>query len=132
MHAHLVWATWDRLPLLTKERQAILYRCIKEECAAMGAEVLAIGGIEDHIHVLVSLPQTTALSALVKQIKGSSSHLANKIAPSEFFKWQGAYAAYAVEKANLRRIQNYIERQEEHHRNGTVCNDLELRDDQSP
>jgi REP element-mobilizing transposase RayT len=49
---HAVWATRDRLSLLQGESQAAVYECIQAECARMKVELLAIGGIEDHIHVL--------------------------------------------------------------------------------
>ncbi|MEN6581922.1 MAG: transposase [Armatimonadota bacterium] len=56
LYVHIVWSTWDRLPLLSADVQSAVYRCIQAECDRLGADVLAIGGVEDHIHILVRLP----------------------------------------------------------------------------
>ena len=127
LHVHLIWATWDRLPVLTKERQERVYACIQAECNALKAEVLAIGGVADHVHVLVRIPPTLAISLVVKQIKGASSHLAtHEIDPANFFKWQGGYIAFAVSKSLVPTVRAYILNQEAHHRDKTLDPDAEL------
>src|SRR5947209_2742512 len=75
LYIHLVWSTWDRLPLLTPELKATVYVCIQAECHALNTDVIATGGIEDHVHLLVRIPTTISIADLVKQIKGASSHL---------------------------------------------------------
>jgi REP element-mobilizing transposase RayT len=121
VYIHLVWATWDRQPFLIPSVRSGVYACIRSECTKLGAKVLAIGGIDDHIHLLVELPSTVSLAQLMKQIKGSSSHLATRTdTPAEVFKWQGGYAAFRVSKSALPSEIRYIEKQEEHHRDGTT------------
>src|SRR5690348_14845127 len=91
---HFVWSTWDRLPLLTDNVQEQIYRAIGAKCAELGAEIVALGGVEDHIHLLVGMPATVSIADLIGQMKGASSHLMAQhvLAPSRgFFKWQGAY-----------------------------------------
>jgi putative transposase len=75
VYVHLVWGTWDRLPLVTEALRPMIYRAIGAACAEMGAEVVALGGIEDHVHLLVHLPATVAVADLAKRVKGASSHL---------------------------------------------------------
>ena len=70
MFVHLVWATWDRLPLITPAIQPRIYPCIQSEVHRMNAQAIAIGGIEDHVHVLVKYPPSLAISDLLKQMKG--------------------------------------------------------------
>jgi hypothetical protein len=66
------------------------------------------------------------VSELVKQVKGSSSHLiTQQIGLGDFFKWQGAYGAFTVSKADLPRIESYILRQKEHHRDKTLITEFE-------
>lgn len=121
LYVHIVWATWDRLPLLSSELEVIAYACIQAECCEMGADMLAIGGTEDHVHVVVRIPATLAVAALVKQIKGSSSHLINHAGvSSDFFKWQGAYGAFTVSKAAVPKVVDYVVRQKQHHSEGNV------------
>ena len=77
MYVHCVWATWNREPLITEEVQPIVYRTIGHQCEVLKCTVIAVGGIEDHVHLLVGFPPTLAVSELVKKVKGSSSRLAN-------------------------------------------------------
>ena len=118
---HLVWSTWDRLPLINQQIEPQLYAAIAKKCRQLECEPVAIGGIEDHIHLLVSLHPNISISQLVKDVKGSSSHLMNhKIAPNEFFKWQGGYGAFSFSKDDLPKIRTYIDNQKEHHREGIL------------
>ena len=92
LYLHLVWATWDRLPLITEDMESRLYAAIAAKCRQLKCEPLAINGTEDHIHVLLRLHPTVSVARLVKEVKGASSHLVtHEIKPNEFFKWQGAY-----------------------------------------
>jgi putative transposase len=49
LFVHLVWATWDRLPLLTPAIRPLVYRCLAAEAHRLNAQTIAIGGIEDHV-----------------------------------------------------------------------------------
>jgi putative transposase len=116
LYVHLIWATWDRLPLITPNIKEQIYNVISYECKQLGCSVVVIGGIEDHVHLLTGFPANVAISELVKQIKGSSSHcVMNQIQPNEFFKWQGSYAAFSVNHQDLNEIAAYIQNQATHH-----------------
>jgi REP element-mobilizing transposase RayT len=127
VYVHLVWATWDRLPLLTGAVKRMAYRAIGAACEEMEATVVAQGGVEDHVHLLVRLPATLSVAALVKQIKGSSGHLLASEASESggFFKWQGSYGAFSVSPGQVAVICDYIARQEEHHRLGSLVAEWE-------
>ena len=115
---HLVWATWDRAPLLIGGVREVAYRAIGAKCEALGAEIVALGGVADHVHLLIQLPATQSVATLIKEIKGSSGHLLAKQAMTSgetFFKWQGAYGAFSVSPHELDLCANYIKHQEEHH-----------------
>ena len=126
VYLHLVWATWDRLPLLTPAVRERVYLCIRHEAARLKAEIIAIGGIEDHVHVLLRLPATISIADLVKQLKGSSSHLANHEVLPRGFKWQGGYGCGSVSRRLVPTVRNYVLRQEEHHREGTIYPSAEI------
>jgi putative transposase len=124
---HCVWATWDRLPLLTQELEQPIHSAIKAKCDELKCELIAIGGMPDHIHLLVRLHPTVAVSDLLKGVKGVSSHLVtHKVAIGKFFKWQGSYGAFTVGKRDISRVKAYIERQKEHHADGVISRELEL------
>ncbi|MEQ8382089.1 MAG: IS200/IS605 family transposase [Coleofasciculus sp. A1-SPW-01] len=121
LYLHCVWATWDRLPLLTSDIQEAVYAAIIGECQQLKCTVISLGGIEDHVHLLISFLPTIAVSDLIKQVKGSSSHLVtHKIKPGEFFKWQGSYGAFTVSHDNLDQVANYIRNKPIHHRHKSI------------
>jgi putative transposase len=85
-----------------------------------GMTALQIGGVEDHIHVLITSPPTLAPSQIAQILKGESS----KWIHSEFhrlqqFSWQDGYAAFTVSKSNIPQVIAYIQNQREHHRKKT-------------
>ncbi len=127
VYLHLVWCTWDRLPLLNGEFAHDLYRAIGAECAAMGSEMIAIGGVDDHVHLLTSLPATISVADLVKRLKGSSAHCAtHQLVPDQFFQWQAGYGAVTVSPRHLDQVSKYIANQREHHANNTLIANLEI------
>jgi REP element-mobilizing transposase RayT len=126
LYLHVVWATWDRMPLIREAWEDRLYGAIHAKCRQLKAEPLAAGGVQDHVHLLVRLPTTLAVADLVKEAKGASSHLmTHMVAPGEFFKWQGAYGAFTLAKADLGRVIDYVRRQKQHHREANVWDDWE-------
>ncbi len=116
VYIHLVWGTWDRLPLLTEAIEAQVHRAIGAKATDLGAAMVAIGGMPDHVHLLVRLPTTLSIAELVQGAKGASAHLVtHQLAPGEFFKWQGAYGAFSVSPRHRVLVSDYIARQCEHH-----------------
>ncbi|MEH2338968.1 IS200/IS605 family transposase [Nostoc sp.] len=127
LYLHYVWATWDRLPLITPDIQKEVYGAIIRESEELKCTVIAIGGIEDHVHFLTGFPSTISVSELVKQIKGSSSHfITHEIKPGEFFKWQGSYAAFTVSHDAIDNVANYIRNQSTHHSQKSIIPTWEL------
>ncbi len=126
LYVHLVWATWDRLPLITPEIERRLHRNIESEAQGQGCVVLALNGTDDHVHLLVSIPTTITIANLAKQVKGVSSHFINdELRPAREFKWQGSYGAFSVSRWDVDRIVNYIKRQKEHHLTGELLPEFE-------
>lgn len=116
LYLHLVWATWDRLPLITPEIERRLHRNIESEARKMGCTVLALNGMPDHVHLVVSFPTTITIADLVKQVKGVSSHFVNEtLKPESQFKWQGSYGAFTVSRRELEKVIGYVKHQKDHH-----------------
>jgi REP element-mobilizing transposase RayT len=83
-------------------------------CKRQKIFVHAIGGVEDHIHLLLQFPATIAISEAIKKIKANSSGwMSNEIGA---FAWQAGYGAFGVSKSNLAVVVKYIQNQEQHHR----------------
>jgi putative transposase len=118
---HLVWATWDRLPLIDPALERRLQRMIVSMAQDQDCNVLALNGMPDHVHLVVTFPATITIAELVKQIKGTSSRFANEtVKPDGLFKWQGSYGAFTVSRWDLDRVVNYVEQQKEHHHAGEL------------
>jgi len=124
LYAHLVWSTWDRMPILTYDIREKVFAAIAVKCRELKCTPLAVGGIDNHVHVLVRFPATVSVALLAQEIKGSSSHLITHVLkPGSAFRWQGAYAAYTIHNRDVERVQGYIQNQERHHAEKTL--DLE-------
>lgn len=123
---HFVWATFDRMPIVTDSIERVLYRNISQVCVDDGCEVLAIGGMPDHVHLLVKLSLTRSCSDLMKHAKGGSSRFVSKeLNPGEWFQWQGSYGAFSVSKRDVPKVIRYIQNQKDHHQDGTVWPEAE-------
>ena len=126
IYLHFVWETWDRLPLIT-DQENLIYKAILEKCKTLGVTAIAIGGMPDHVHLLVRFPSTISVADFVKEVKGSTSHLVtHRINSEEFFKWQGAYAAFSMSEKDVPSIKSYIQHQKEHHNGDQLDPILEL------
>jgi REP element-mobilizing transposase RayT len=80
-------------------------------------KALAIGGIEDHIHVLLSLPSSVSVSQALQLIKGGSSKWVHDTFPAQrHFSWQEGNGAFSIGITQVDDTVSYIERQAEHHR----------------
>jgi REP element-mobilizing transposase RayT len=133
VYIQLVWSTWDRLPLVELEIEREVYASIVAKARQLGGRVVAIGGVADHVHLLVDLGVNTPVAVLAQQTKGVSSHLVTHVLkPGQFFKWQGGYGAFSVSKVDLGRAASYVARQKQHHRCGEIVDDWEPGDSGQP
>ena len=114
---HAIWSTKNRLPLLTVNIKAPVYGFLQNQFEDMDCPVRIINGMPDHVHCLFILNPQEALTKVIKQVKGSTSHFINQQdLISQKFSWQTGHAAYSVSESHLHRVHKYIERQEEHHK----------------
>jgi putative transposase len=128
LYYHLVWATRERLPLITLELETPLYNYIIGKADSKRCIVHGIGGMEDHIHLVVSIPPDISIADFVKNIKGSSSHYFNNL-PSfptaDRFAWQEGYGVFSLGSKQLEQAIAYVQNQKRHHSQQTVIASLE-------
>ena len=86
-------------------------------CASeQGAKAIVVGGMPDHIHMLVSIPATITISELIKNIKvWSSKWLKTQDSAYRGFAWQDGYGAFSVSHSVIPKTISYIANQAEHH-----------------
>jgi REP element-mobilizing transposase RayT len=83
----------------------------------MGAVLVAMNGMPDHVHMLVSMPASVAVADLVRAVKANSSRWIHERWPQRRkFAWQQGYGAFSVSESATSQVKRYIEEQEEHHR----------------
>lgn len=94
-----------------------LYAYIGGIIRAETGNLVAIGGIEDHVHLLLNVPVTISIPTLVRKIKSNSSRWLNKSIPSvSNFGWQNGYGVFSVSQSSVPNVVKYIKNQESHHK----------------
>jgi REP element-mobilizing transposase RayT len=112
---HVVFSTKDRAPLIKDEMRAQLHAYLGGIVREMQGTAFIVNGTTDHVHLLISLPPSVALSDAMRVLKTNSSRWMNdekRVA----FAWQAGYGAFSVSQSNAKAVSEYIARQEEHHR----------------
>lgn len=80
-----------------------------------GFTAMKIGGIENHVHSLLSIPPSILVSKAIQLLKGDSSFWIKREIGIKDFGWQDGYGIFTVSKSHIGRVTDYIERQREHH-----------------
>lgn len=116
---HCVFSVKERRPLLTSEIRERLWPYLGGIAREHGMKALAIGGVADHVHLLLSLPATLAVSKAMQLLKGNSSKWLRETFPElrrEEFAWQEGFGAFSIGVSGMEDTVAYIRAQEEHHR----------------
>jgi putative transposase len=114
---HVTFSTKNRLPLIPETVEADLYAYIGGICRRMESPLLAIGGVPDHVHMMVSLSKTVALSHLMLEVKRDSSKwIKEKDAALRAFGWQDGYFGFSIGESGVDALRAYIANQKEHHK----------------
>lgn len=114
---HVVFSTSGRRPLILPDVQPRLWDYLGGIGRNHKIPIHAIGGIENHAHILMSAPPTIPLSKIVQTLKAYSSKWMNEgVMKGGRFAWQEGYAAFSVSASNSERVEQYIRDQVEHHK----------------
>jgi REP element-mobilizing transposase RayT len=113
---HCVFSTKERRRMITPELQTRLFQYIGGIARENKIKLLAAGGVDDHVHLLVSMPATISIAKAMQLIKGGSSKWIHETFPEHrFFGWQEGYGAFSIGISDIERTVNYINNQAEHH-----------------
>lgn len=113
-HIHLVFSTKDREKFLKREFLPRLWTYTAAVCKNHDLLTFAVGGMEDHIHLLFRLPPTMTLAEAVALVKSNSSKWIKD--QGKKFAWQEGYGAFSVSSSKIATVIRYIDNQEAHHR----------------
>jgi len=113
---HCVFSTKERSRLITPDLQQRLWPYMGGIARDNKMKALAIGGVEDHVHLLLSLPATLSISKGMQLIKGGSSKWVHDTFPDhQDFAWQEGYGAFSIGISDVAKTTAYIENQIQHH-----------------
>ena len=122
---HLVFTTKGRLPLIHDDLRDRLYEYMGAIIRGEGGILLEIGGMPDHLHLLVKLKTDIAVSMMVQKIKGNSSRWINGLPEHKArFEWQSGYGIFSVSQSATEKVRQYIRGQEENHRRVSFRDEL--------
>lgn len=117
LHVHLVFSTKDREKWIEPAIEERVWAYLGGIARENGMTPVQIGGMPDHIHMLLGFPTTIAISKAAQQIKGGSSKWIKEAIPEKRgFAWQDGYGSFSVSKSSLPEVIEYIQNQKEHHR----------------
>jgi putative transposase len=117
LHYHIVFGTKQRTSFLRGAFLDEMHHYLGGAVRALDGIAIRVGGVEDHVHLLVWLKATHSLPDVLGKIKKGSSDWAGR--QRRDFYWQDGYSAFTVGRRELSGLENYIAGQEEHHRRKT-------------
>jgi len=123
LHYHIVFSTKERRPFIRQPWRANLHEYLGGTVRGLGGIPEIIGGVEDHVHLLVGLKATHCLADFMRDLKRASSNWIAENHEKEF-SWQDGYAAFTVSVSNCEAVREYIQNQPEHHRKTSFQDEL--------
>ena len=126
---HFVWTTQERLPLITEDLERPLHRCIESEVLRLGGKLIVLGGMPDHLHLVVHLPTKVAPSRLMQQVKGVSAQFSRGfLADEALFRWQHGYGVFSLSRSHIEKVVPYVQNQKRHHAEHKLWQEWEQTD----
>lgn len=120
LRAHVIFSTEHRRASILAELQPRLWDYIGGIGRNHAIPIHAVGGTDDHAHILLSVPTTQTIAQVLQTLKGNSSKWVNdEHLTQERFSWQQGYAAFSVSQSNAEAVKAYVLNQPEHHRKHT-------------
>jgi REP element-mobilizing transposase RayT len=124
LHVHLIFSTKERVPQINKDWGDRLHGYLGGIVKGLAGVPLAVGGVEDHVHLLVGLKSSHRLDYFLRDLKADSSAWVHDEIGKRLFSWQRGYAAISVSPSDIETVRQYVLNQEEHHRRKTFIEEL--------
>jgi putative transposase len=116
LHYHLVFGTRSREPFIGDEWGGRLHDYLGGTIRGLGGFPEAVGGVADHVHLLIGLKATHCLADVLRELKKASSAWVHNEIKMHGFAWQEGYAAFTISATACDVVRKYISDQPEHHR----------------
>ncbi len=119
LHFHVVFGTKYQRPLIAADWRPRLHAYLGGAAKSLDVVPAAIGGVADHVHLLLGMRATHRLADVMRDLKRTSSAWVHETIGDQDFEWQDGYGAFTVSASLLETVTNYIAHQKEHHRKKT-------------
>ncbi len=119
LHYHIVFGTKNHEPVIQPNWCPKLHAYLGGIIRAADGVAECVGGVSDHVHLLVGLRATHRLADVLRELKAVSSGWVHDEIGAREFAWQEGYGAFTVSASQRGTVRRYIEQQEEHHRTRT-------------
>ncbi|HEX7261104.1 MAG TPA: IS200/IS605 family transposase [Luteolibacter sp.] len=119
LHYHLVFSTKNRMPSISEIWRGRLHAYLGGVIRNVEGVPEAIGGVADHVHLLIGLRATARLADVVRDVKAISSRWVHEETGDREFSWQEGYGAFTVSASQRDIVRKYIATQEAHHQKRT-------------
>src|SRR6266446_3364975 len=127
LHYHIVFGTKNHEPMIQAAWRERLHAYLGGIIRTADGIAESIGGVSDHVHLLIGLRATHCLADVLRELKAVSSRWVHDEIGMRSFAWQEGYAAFTVSASQREAVRHYIEQQAEHHRTCTFRDEyLEL------
>jgi putative transposase len=124
---HCVFATKKRRPLIAADLQERLWPYLGGIARENKVKALVIGGVEDHVHMVLSVPPTLSVAKSIQLLKGNSSKWIHEtFEEHRDFEWQEGYGAFSIGVSGVEETMKYIQGQAEDHRRTSFREELEM------
>ena len=124
LHYHLVFSTKNRQAWLDLAWCDQLHEYLGGTVRGLGGQSEGIGGVADHVHLLVGLRATHCLADFMRELKKASSVWVRDQMRVPTFAWQEGYSAFTVSATSVPAVKKYIANQKEHHRSKSFKEEL--------
>jgi len=122
---HFIFATKERAPVITAPIQRLLFNHLRQACAELRCELHEIGGIEDHVHVLVSLLPSHRIDIVADTLKTSAAEMINKLSLNTTLEWEEGYGVLSLRNKDIEVVSEYLRTQKERHLKGDLIGKME-------
>ena len=117
IYFHYIFSTKNQQKIIKEDLRQRLWAFMGGIARKNDMVALSVGGVEDHVHLLLILPSRISVSRAIQLIKGGSSHWIHTTFPHyKNFKWQEGYGVFSVSRSKINDLERYIYSQKEHHR----------------
>ncbi|MCC6289484.1 MAG: transposase [Chitinophagaceae bacterium] len=125
IYIHTIWTTGNRQALLSAIVRKVLFPFLKQHALSKGIQLLAVNGVQDHIHAIIKLTAHQTVSDIIKHLKADSADwLNNNKFLNTVFEWDDNFCAYSVSPSTVDKSIEYLNRQEEYHQTKTLDEEL--------